>query len=508
MKILIVEDELYIRKAIVKQINEHFNTIHEVIEAKNGIKALDVINEQSVDIVLTDIKMPKMNGIDLIKIISKEHANIKTAVFSGYADFHYAKGALESGAHRFLLKPVVAEELYNTINLLSEEIEKEESNKIKNLYQTKKNKELENKIKIIEFYQMLIGKKAFDEKLFKLVVNDDEMIFVAIIKVNSKDYDIEFNKIYNIKKGINHIYFLSESIENNIIMFITISKDVYYDNINLYYLNIISNRDFNNIKSLFGISNMHNDKNINKAYEEALVAVNNRFSLTNKKYIFYKNLNFNTDNNFIWINEKQTKMILENLLSNKKELVKGLINSIFDSSLSNISHDNITELYRKIITIINDAIMINLNEKSNSDYLNIPNIESFFDINELKQFINNYTNIVFDNNLVNDNKVNVIDDIKRYIKENYDKDISLNYLANNRYYLHPKYLSNIFKKSTGMTFSSYLTQIRMKKALYLLETTYMSISDVSAYSGYNNLSYFIKKFKSYYNITPKEVRKK
>lgn len=105
IKILIVDDEKIERNGI-KFLLKQMNLELEIFEAVNGLKALDVLKEEKIDILLTDIKMPFMDGIELIQEVVKSWKDIKIIIFSGYGEFEYARMAMKSGVSNYILKPV------------------------------------------------------------------------------------------------------------------------------------------------------------------------------------------------------------------------------------------------------------------------------------------------------------------------------------------------------------------------------------------------------------------
>lgn len=118
-KYITVEDEHLIRKNLIKKINSLSLPLELVGEASNGEDAIDLINKLCPSIVITDIRMPRYDGLELIKYIHHNYPSIKIIVISGYSDFKYAQTALKFGAKDFLLKPIKVDDLNSAMqNLL------------------------------------------------------------------------------------------------------------------------------------------------------------------------------------------------------------------------------------------------------------------------------------------------------------------------------------------------------------------------------------------------------
>lgn len=123
-KMIVVDDEYLVRKGIKETIDWHMHGINVVKTVEHGKEALDIVDQESIDIVLTDIRMPVMDGLDLIRILNERDEDCVVVVLSGYKDFEYAKAALENGALSYLLKPIDNTELVEKVNAAAAELEK------------------------------------------------------------------------------------------------------------------------------------------------------------------------------------------------------------------------------------------------------------------------------------------------------------------------------------------------------------------------------------------------
>lgn len=123
--IVIAEDELLLRQALIKQIKTHcdYDVVHE---SPNGEDALKWLRSHPADILLTDIRMPKMDGIQLLASLKEEQLPVKTIIISGYDDFQYVQQVLRLGAADYLLKPVSCENLHQVLETVSSAIVRQE----------------------------------------------------------------------------------------------------------------------------------------------------------------------------------------------------------------------------------------------------------------------------------------------------------------------------------------------------------------------------------------------
>ena len=118
MKVFIVDDEKIIRKGISSILQQHIPSLEIIGEAADGAEALEKISANVPDIVITDVKMPNMDGVELTKELHRQHPSIKIIVLSGYDDYNYVRQSMKNGALDYLLKPIDKHEFLSLINLL------------------------------------------------------------------------------------------------------------------------------------------------------------------------------------------------------------------------------------------------------------------------------------------------------------------------------------------------------------------------------------------------------
>ena len=132
-KVLIVDDEPFILDGLKHVINWEEHGLEIIASAKNGIEALEIMEKSKVDILITDIKMPKMDGLELMRNIKQKNLNMKTIILSGYSEFDYAREAARLGIENYLLKPIEEEELSATLLTTVEKLEVELKNKLEQI---------------------------------------------------------------------------------------------------------------------------------------------------------------------------------------------------------------------------------------------------------------------------------------------------------------------------------------------------------------------------------------
>lgn len=479
--VLIVEDEKLIRKGIKIMIQRCGVPIEMIMECNNGETALEVLKEQEIDVMLTDIRMPRMDGITLVKQMQNLKHIPLTVAISGYDDFSNAVEMMRYGVREYILKPVDRNKIKEILEKLDREIEE--------------GKKLDHEIREIGFQQLiyiLLNKKLTENEL---VSNAD----VFIQHYYDEDYRvccIEANNEF--ESGVNYIYL--NDVENNGVFIIKES------NIELLLKNELK---FSNA----GISGKHHGiLSLTKAYEEALSMRKSAF-LTNSSYLNFKEEGDDTKTHFNFyekltsqesklqhvqiIGTDKTEEIADYWSKIFKEVKKGRIdNNIFEEVINDFL-DEVQKTYRNII--LNETAKAKA-LKNIYRYKNIDIFEEEFMgwILDLHEKINSQF-------AVNNNKQKIYQAID-YINKNYAKDLNMAVVSN---YISMNYslFSYSFKQYTGCNFVDYFKKIRISEAQRLLKETDMRINEISQTIGYDNEKHFMKLFKSYCGVSPSEYRK-
>ncbi|BCZ48802.1 hypothetical protein psyc5s11_48690 [Clostridium gelidum] len=396
-KLVVADDEPKIRRGLEKILNWNEFNIEIVGEAEDGEIALEVIKEKNPDIILLDINMPFLNGLNLLQKLKDINNKSIVIIISGYDDFLYAQKALQLNVFDYILKPVnknsMEEIIMKAVDKLNE-IEKETH------YLEWVNKQLNENVDALKktFFSEWLNNELSDEQVLK------EMEF----------FNIDFGK-------------------NIGLMVIKL-----VDKLNIE----IMDKKWNTELLEFAIANLLNDK----------------FKEANIKFIF---------------------------ADDKKNII--LVNKI-DDMLEWIALGNQLEVeiskYLKCNVIIEQANVSSGILKIKDIYLNIINR-----INEKKKFSPMALLII------------------KYIEENYySNDLNINDISD-KLEVTSSYLSKLLKKETGSSFIDYLTNIRIKKAMYIMEDTTIKIYDVAELVGYSNQHYFCRAFKRVVGFSPTEYKR-
>ena len=523
-KILIVDDEKIIRNAICDVVFK--NSDFEVFSAENGVQALSIIENNKIDAMFLDIKMPKLNGIEVLKTLNEKQVNIKTIVLSGYEEFEYAKVAIECGALNYLVKPVVPSNIIKLVADIKKILDKE--------YQ--QNKELEDLKKQMQenldfvkeklFNDILsnrIDKGSFNERLKLLNIELNGSYYqIAIIDIlkygfyaTDEKYQLINYSIYQfLKKHIldykNTEYFQINS-NQFIILFSFDSKQPKNIKEELYEIKKVIDNKFN-ISSTIGIGNIYYGiDNIKRSYLEAFNTVRFEAISGQENVVDISEINgvgISLDYLF------DTEAFLIHFKLGDIQKVKELLNQIFDKVENQMEQsvdiDSFNLFCIRILIYIFIALKeININPRN----IDIDEKKLLLDVFELKSF-DELKKKIF--NIIDkastevdeykkNKKKDTIDRIKSIINQNYNKDISTKYLSEIMY-LNQNYLGQLFKNEAGISINDYLNRVRITKAKSLIKNTELMIYEVAEQVGFNDPQYFSTVFKKVVGVSPKEYK--
>lgn len=498
MNFLIVDDEYYARMALVKAVLE-WDEHSKVIDVEDGSYGIDYLKNQLIDIVLTDIKMADVDGLQLSEYIKNNHPFISIIVISGYADFEYAQKSIAYDVKGYLLKPVNKVELFKLLDTIKEERCRKQENILTLHNLQTKLKEL----KYIETFNKLIcnvGEKISYHSLLGLnkEINNYNIIVIQCNKLIDKNNEEILSEI--LKSLFNTCFVFKPFIQDNelVCMIFTLNQ-IKKEKISIK-LNVLLDKMSNHyeLKYYFGISDSCEiNYSVSHCYKQAKKMLNYRL-IDHNHYIWYdKKLTTGKTKN---LTEDQENILYHYLKSNNINESKKFIKNMFILEKEYYSVSTIKNIYNSIVAIMKRILAQKYQEKEASYLILIEDITYFFSIDDIILYLNK----IIDNSISAeiDNKNNFIQDITKFISENYYYNISMEKIAKERYFMNANYFGRMFKKKMGKSFSEFLVDTRMNKAKHLLETSSLSVSEIAGLVGYTSVSYFIKCYKKYYGTTP------
>lgn len=500
MKVLLVDDDKIIRYGLKKIIEKSGDTFTVVGEANNGLTALDMITNTKPDIVITDIKMPVMDGLELITKIKENKIKCKVIALSGFDEYKFVRESLKNGAIDYLLKPIDNQDLINLLNSAKKDIEDEEI-------------AMNEYVNDIESSKNIINEKILN----KLLSNDENIDENLIEKINKLDISefkiaiISFKvlKENNISKLLNEIKIslvekinvISDNIiiceyEKNIVL---VYKCEFNDKINKLLELIIMGK-----KNIIYYMDYIKSGNIKQEYDKGIGEILQNFYGEEIKYVDMLSSNNQKD-----IDEIYIKLISNIELLDKNNLVKNF-EVIFKLLKQNQVSPKVTiHLLNKLIDVCKLKIDdFNKVYEENQFIQGVVMKDYIYYIKNLeegkKDIINFFSDLIDNIKKTREGRSDrIIEFAKDYIKENYNKSISLSDVAN-KVYLNPNYLSELFKKKAGKNFIEYLVELRISVAKEKLKVPGIKIYEVANEVGYKEQVSFNRAFKRIVGISPKE----
>lgn len=534
-KLLIADDEQIVIEGIRDSIDWGRYGIEIVGTAKNGSEALKLAKDLKPDIIISDIKMPGLNGLELIEELRDFLPNVKVILISAYEEFDYAKQAIRLGVNSYLSKPVKKAEVINEVSKIKSQLEQKQ-------YEEEITKELQQRFN----ENLPILREHFLNTLIRGVgVNDLETKFqtyhvdlspcnigVMVCKMDhfhKINFEVDEARVQLLMLRIIDIFNETTLPKSKSITFqsynqeiVTIFNAFEKDGLSVQewikFAEKIKHRVLAEIGSevSIGIGRIYPEiKDIGLSYKEAVKALNYRLVYGDNSVLYIENVeDVETDayNPLININE-----LLENiqniLYTGKLEEVFDLVDS-FRQRLQNaerIPYYYIQQLYIQLLSIIlrtatEIGIGTHLIAENNDLYGTLLKIESFSELDGwIKGILGNVCEQI---NIKNKLKTkHSIQKAINYIREHCQEEISLTSVAD-YVRLNPNYFSRFFKEETGCSFVDYLKKLRIEKAKELLRTSNLKIYEICEALGYQSVQYFSTLFKNMVGVTPQEYREK
>ncbi|MBP3470291.1 MAG: response regulator [Lachnospiraceae bacterium] len=514
-KILIVDDEEWIVEGLKLQLPWEAYGIELTSTAQNGKEAIEILEKENPSIVLTDIRMPMMDGLELAKYIYTQKKDCELIIISGYADFEYAKKAIAYGVSAYLTKPVIREELAEAIQEILEKLclKREQKQKLAQL------KDVEEYSELSQYYLMenQCQEKQTENSRYITAVfyvtqlenkshmqNREEACFLRLAKEMSwnNGRGIFFNNHFNPSQ-----YVLVVDFEKNCKI-----QEV-YERIESDFAEFLDRvRSEMNISGIIGVSTPYDNTNQSfKAYLQAKFIVENlqgdekcRIVPADEFGNVYGRIKVDYDE----IQELMTAIECRNRKGVEKEY--GRMTKKWEESTEALicTRLNIQEILvslSKLLTQYNGS-MYELGHEYADIFAKIWSIDSCHKLVEQSKILIEAVMEHIDT-VESRGKESVIIQIKKYIDNHYSESITLNEISR-KYYINAAYFSRAFKREIGINFNDYLRKLRLDKAAAFLASTDLKIYEIAGKVGFDNPNYFMKKFQEQYGITPGKYREK
>ena len=520
--VLVVEDEFEQRRAIIERVDWQSAGFEVVGEAENGVEALDLIETLEPDLILTDIKMPMLSGLDLALKVRQLRPATQIVILSGYDSFEYAQTAINYNIIRYLLKPISSSEMSKELI----EIHRRMDERLGSVISVPDAglKEQLDKLSVDNFLlPLMLGsneQQPDDAVLFKraeelgIVKKDSSPRFCVLVSkyknadgkaCTGKEHTDFVDTVFS-----HYMYSVSFIVYGRVVTLAVTEDDGEMSNIMELPVRetVQTAKRMLNQSCTIGVSREFSAlSDCAQAYFQAVTA--RRYTKDGAGEVRF--INDQEHNGEIEINRiEKTVLKLEQLLKvGKGEELEDFINVLFENSTPENADllivQIIATIYRVVSNTTDDKTEILKLLSSNPIFTRATSYSSEIGIkNELISFCANAKNIISnmqkrDSEILCDRVVQIIDD--RFS----DEDLSLTAVSN-ELAVSPNYLSALIKKTKKKNFITLLTERRMSAAYDMLVCSNMKVLEISENCGYSDQHYFSYCFKKFYGESPNKIR--
>lgn len=516
MILLIVEDENIIREGLLKITDWHKLGITTVVVADNGEAGIIMARRMRPDIIISDIRMPKMNGLEMADKIQQVHPACRFIFISAYSDKEYFKQAIRLKAVSFIEKPVNVNELEQVVNQAVSEIKimKVQATEGHAMIRRELARSINRKINEDDDFSMA---EAFARVGWEDILQHYPYITALCVKLNldamengSAVWDSICEKIDNIEEALKFKY-VSSAWEHDTLLIYVFSQSM----LSVTTFGFMCDQIAQIIKEThrFHLAVGETYKNV-EDIAQAFASVN--ASMQRAFFYPYGHVVMRSPEH-IDIGKVQRLRDL------KKKIILGLANldlrevvahleemlKYVQSSADKLPVGKVRECYFELITEVirsAEAAHINLNltcEPENEDWVSIVD---GFNLQELHEFVMTCINRLFTGLRNRSAEKSQISAIRDYISRNYsDSNLSVKSISDHLG-LSTSHICFMFKKETGMTVNQYITNFRLERAKTFLRESNCSVSEISGKVGYRDNSYFGRIFRKTEGVTPLEFR--
>lgn len=463
-KVLLVDDEKLVLKSLAGGVDWEKSGFYVSGTASNGIDALEQIEKVRPNVVFTDIRMPGISGLELIKKAKEIDKDIQFIVISGYAEFAYVQKSINYGVLGYCLKPFDEYEIEILLKKALENL---------SYIKEKRNNDI---LKMLEDTKDINSQQSFERLLYNEGIQEDFNIVVSIGKSQLK-------------------------LQTNICLNIGSTRYVYFISADKLHTSI---KDIKECEGVCGVGITKSTVLIHdviKAIEDATTLAWGYFIRGNFDIFYPKDPSENIKATLI-IKELEAAVCKNDALG-----VLKILNEL-QTAKNYLSITHVLKIYN---TVYFHIILDSKYNATADDYVyskeQLYHLFNNFDsmISYLKEFLNNReTSNTYS---VSDTKNANLKEIIKYINENYSSDISVQSISKD-FFLNPNYLSQLFKRELNITFTEFLTKVRLNHAKDLLGNSNLSIGEIAESIGYRDYFYFIKLFKKNTSQTPGQYRNK
>ncbi len=522
MKMILVDDEKAIVEGLKFMINRYIPECEVVGVAYNGADGVRLIQKLKPDLVITDIRMPQVDGLDMIKTLKDKGSRTKFILLSGYAEFEYARKALQLGVQSYINKPVEEDELQSSVSQAMAAIhsEKAKLREVDDLKQHFHSRVQENALREI----LELGSdhaELMEEALERATIPTDRAWFASMLLEFGGNADTlkeaslqqVFARIDQVLCQFREVYRFRYT-GTGVAVVVAQGSPIGYDDL-LRSVQRLKQAAYQQLELCMtaGVGTVQKGAaGISRSFEEARYALSYKVVNGMHSVISYAEV-MDMPGRGRSVPEAMIAK-LEAALDNMDEKeCAGIIDDIFHVMQAE-PRMNPTDLQLQCLNILLSSVRkMSFQQLQQNDFLgrhilSLEGMAKFQTLTGLKdwmiQVINRILQFKQEHNIPR--KKDIIAEVKEYVAAHYNQPITLADLSA-RFFISPYYLSQFFKQKTGETYVNYLTQIRIGKAKELLEKTDLKVYEICERVGYTDTQHFAKLFEKQTGQKPRDYRK-
>ncbi len=530
-KVILADDEEEIRNGIINKINWEETGFVLSGAAENGQEALELAERIKPDVVMTDIKMPFMSGLELGRILSERMPNTKLVLFSGFDDFEYAQRAIKINAFEYILKPINAADLVLLLMKIKKQLDNEINEK-RNVEKLSKYYEESLPVMREQFLTRIVDGKISFRRIQELEIQyavDLSASWWTAVAVHT-DIEEEEGEEENLFKSKSELIPLSLKgiVDENMNDGFRYRSFIYNDEVVLIVMMETKEDVIKTVDAMNRICKIANrflglpvsagigspcDKitHLKYSYQGARSAVDYRV-LMGDKAIYIDDMEPDELTNELQFDEQDERDLLNAIKLETPDDIRRVIDKLIgrfkEARLPfNQYQIYLTEILSELLKLVR-AYKLDAEEIFGRDFKGYSQLADYESLSDLRNWF--YDVCVKISSLIKRERMDsakmLAEKAKEFVNENYsNSEVSVEMLCS---FLHvsPAYFSTIFKRETGVSFVTYLTNVRMEEAVKLLNTTDDKTYVISQKVGYTEPNYFSYVFKKHFGVPPSKYR--
>ncbi|WNS44087.1 response regulator transcription factor [Paenibacillus sp. MMS20-IR301] len=500
-KVFIVDDEPFILSGLQDILDWELLGLTITGQAENGQEALEQLREAPADILITDISMPVMTGLELIRAAQEFNPEMKAVVLSGYDEFKYVKEGLSLGIENYLLKPINLEEFHSTLETI---VEKLDVSRLDTEWSQYTNSVLKDNV-LLRWLRGQIDAGELSERLGLLGLSvSKRYVQVALIQAEPATEAFRTNAAALV--GTHPSFFMFWDSDNDLVLIHNFGDELAGAEGMASMLQEITSLSISGQRLRIAVGAVAEaEQDAPSSYEQAKQAQEFLEIHPERSMIYYEQLKDRKGNLEAALPEDWSEYSKLMMSKNYEALAEKLDAYTADASMEGLTPELLREIslewilyFRMLIKDIRSEMERELIAEGLTAIRRVHSLPGLSAA--LKQTAGSIIGL-----LDREMKSPVVNQVLNYIEKSYSEDLSLKKLGF-MFNIHPVYLGQLFHKATGESFAEYMNRYRIERAKELLRSTNQKVHEIARNVGYWEMGYFYKQFKKYVGVSPTEFK--